>query len=290
MYYSVKMRASKDRAHEDGGKHISGAERIVNFTEIPEVCQQLAERAITHENGQADFINIKVELVKSNELTYSSSLPIFQIKAENYQEGEEAAKSILELAGITGSVTEQSWQYLIDGGMQGHNLRGALVVDGQTGEIYNPDFKGIRSTRMDLTKEAEAELNEVLRLNKLDKSRLKEALVLATKVAAAPNAWCELCFSDNPQYTTGYVAVRNWGYFRIPNIKPPHAKGGRVFLVNGNDFSWQKYLDFLTKKPILINNINKKFYHDLYIKDLSIKDLSIKYFQNLKLGEGIISE
>jgi 6-carboxyhexanoate--CoA ligase len=285
MYYSVKMRASKDRAHEDGGKHISGAERIVDFTEIPEVCKQLAQRAITHENGQADFINIKVELVKSNELTYSPSLPIFQIKSVDDQEGEEAAKSILELAGITGRVIEQSWQYLIDGGIQGHNLRGALVVDGKTGKIYNPDFKGIRATKMDLTKEAEAELIEILRSNNLDKSRLKEALVLATKVASAPNAWCELCFSDNPQYTTGYVAVTGWGYFRIPNIKPPQAKGGRVFLVNGKDFSWSKYLDFLTEKPILINKINKKIYNGLHIQDMRNNGL-----KNLNLGEGIISE
>ena len=36
MMYSIKMRCSKGGPHEDGGRHISGAERILREDEIEE--------------------------------------------------------------------------------------------------------------------------------------------------------------------------------------------------------------------------------------------------------------
>ncbi len=56
--YSVRMRAARGGPHEKGGHHISGAERIVKLEEVGAMVQSLADRALHHSKGTADFINI----------------------------------------------------------------------------------------------------------------------------------------------------------------------------------------------------------------------------------------
>ena len=53
--YSVKMRASSD------GRHVSGAEKIVSVSSVSKVASRLVERALSHERGTPDFINVKIE-------------------------------------------------------------------------------------------------------------------------------------------------------------------------------------------------------------------------------------
>ena len=62
MMYSIKMRSAKGGPHEEGGKHISGAERILREDEIEEELINVYRRAITHEKGKPDFINLKIEV------------------------------------------------------------------------------------------------------------------------------------------------------------------------------------------------------------------------------------
>ncbi|MDI5789105.1 6-carboxyhexanoate--CoA ligase [Bacillus licheniformis] len=40
--------------------------------------------------------------------------------------------------------------------------------------------------------------------------RLKEALAIASKVCEHPAVIAELCWSDDPDYITGYVAAKSW--------------------------------------------------------------------------------
>ena len=61
--YSVRMRAAQGGPHENGGHHISGAERIVKLEEVGAIAQSLAERALHHSKGTADFINITVDFL-----------------------------------------------------------------------------------------------------------------------------------------------------------------------------------------------------------------------------------
>ena len=63
--YSVRMRAAQGGPHENGGHHISGAERIVTLNQVGSIAQSLAERALHHSKGTADFINITVDLIPS---------------------------------------------------------------------------------------------------------------------------------------------------------------------------------------------------------------------------------
>ncbi len=63
-------------------------------------------------------------------------------------------------------------------------------------------------------------------------SRIKEALALASKVSWHPAAIAELCWSDDPDYITGYVASKKLGYQRITAMKEYGAEAGcRVFLL-----------------------------------------------------------
>jgi 6-carboxyhexanoate--CoA ligase len=76
--------------------------------------------------------------------------------------------------------------------------------------------------------------------------------VLASKVASAGGVLAELCVSDDPDYTTGYLACRKLGYLRIPNIKRAGSRrGGRVFFIKG-DADLNGVISYLEEKPVLV--------------------------------------
>jgi 6-carboxyhexanoate--CoA ligase len=69
----------------------------------------------------------------------------------------------------------------------------------------------------------------------------------------------ELCISDNPDYTTGYVALRKYGYIRIPHIKRKGRKnGGRVFFIEEHT-DRDSVIEYLEKTPVLINKTSDCF-------------------------------
>ena len=84
-------------------------------------------------------------------------------------------------------------------------MRGAIILDVNSLERLEPDLKsGVRVTYMDYKK---------IKILKEYKMHFNEALVLATKVANAPGIVGELCISDDPNYTIGYVATKKtWIY------------------------------------------------------------------------------
>lgn len=51
-----------------GGRHISGAERIVPEDGLEEQVIAMLRRARTHERGRADFIQVKVEEIKEKDI------------------------------------------------------------------------------------------------------------------------------------------------------------------------------------------------------------------------------
>ncbi len=82
-------------------------------------------------------------------------------------------------------------------------------------------------------------------------------MMLASKIAAHPAILAELCMSDDPDYTTGYVASKSFGYIRLPNMKKagsPH--GGRVFFIRpGSDIP--NIVAFLELTPVLLTMCRK---------------------------------
>jgi 6-carboxyhexanoate--CoA ligase len=96
-----------------------------------------------------------------------------------------------------------------------------------------------------------------LRLSNLgiNTDTVKEALVLASKVAACRHILAELCVSDDPFYTTGYVASKKFGYLRIPNIKHAGNKsGGRAFFVKGK-INVEEIVSYFEKVPVIIGRV-----------------------------------
>ena len=94
MMYSIKMRCSKGGPHEEGGKHISGAERILHEDEVEQELINVYRRAITHERGKPDFINFKIEEI--DEKCFSPyPCPFF-----NYCQGSGYPDNALQLSTI----------------------------------------------------------------------------------------------------------------------------------------------------------------------------------------------
>ena len=236
--YSVRMRAAQGGPHEKGGHHISGAERIVKLEEVGAMAQSLADRALHHSKGTADFINITVDLIPSNEITYIDCLEVEEHKAHTIAAAHQLAIELLQGSEIT-EVAVQNAIALLKG--LDSSMRGAMLVDATTGKRIDEGNRGVRVSHMDSFD------SEALG----DNDHMREALVLASKVKSAEGIVGELCWSDDPDYTVGYVAC-NGTYHRIPNMKElGSAIGGRVFFVR-SDIDRDNVIEYLEKTPVLV--------------------------------------
>jgi len=234
--YSVKMRAS------ESGAHISGAERIVPASAAPRTAAALVTRALTHSKGTPDFINVKLE--RPSSVIRLKSLPVATHVARTPEEGMAIAAELLSKDGIA-RVAEIMAKFA-----DTYALRGAMLLDADTLERLDPDpERGVRATCMD---DADSTLKGVPSA----KNHFAEAIVLATKVQNAPGVIAEICVSDDPDYTTGYVATRSLGYHRITNIKERGSPlGGRIFLYRGPHSNVPETIRFLERQAVLVEDV-----------------------------------
>ena len=241
------MRAAEGGKHEEGGRHISGAERVVPREKVEEIVSIMIERAFSHTRGQADFINIIVEKVDVSTIQQVPLLPIYSAEALSVKEGHRAAEQTLVEAGVTSGGAKQGILNLLS---LTDSIRGAMLLSAVTGQrLDNADDRGIRVSRMDIENE-ESFISHLMEQG-IHNLHVREALVLASKVAAGPGIVAELCWSDDPEYTTGYVASAV-GYTRIPHCKPLGSPiGGRIFFVNpaADVLLLEKYLQ---QQPVLV--------------------------------------
>lgn len=235
--YSLKMRASQQSAH------ISGAEKIITEQELPGCCNQLLQRALHHSKGKPDFINLKIEAVRPEEILTLPALPVRTITTATPEEGLTAVRELMqqmELAHIDEIL--QIWR-------QSYAMRGAMLLHADTLQRLEPNpERGVRATYMDA-------YHPQARQGQPDsgKNHFNEALVLATKVAHHPNILAELCISDDPDYVTGYIASREIGYVRITTLKPLGSPdGGRIFLFRGNQAELADCIDYLQRQKVLV--------------------------------------
>lgn len=248
MLYSVKMRSSLGGYHGEGGRHISGAERIVPEDQVEADVIAMLRRARTHERGAADFIQVKVEEVKPQTITYCPMIPIYQIHTSTKEEGRQAARKELARIGVSQAAIESAFhemESLTD------SMRGAIVMDAVTGKrLDDRHERGVRCSNMDC--EDTALYDAIMGRKGLGGDHPREALVLASKVAYAPGTVAELCWSDDPDYVTGYVGSRKFGYGRITVMKDMgDPVGGRVFFVQpGTDIA--AYDDYMQNQTVLV--------------------------------------
>lgn len=256
--YSIKMRSSKD------DEHISGAEKIIKEENIEEAVSLLLKRALLHSKGKSDFINIKVEEVKESELEAINPLNVTTVDVNNYIEGLDAAKFMLMKLGID----KEKSQNIINLLREISNMRGAILLDINTMKRLEPDKqRGIRATYMDFE---DSNLNHLTKETKHNVHFI-EALALASKVVNCPYIIGEICYSDDPNYTAGYVASKEYGYIRFPYLKElGDENGGRLFLYDSSISNLQDCIEYIEKSKVVIRNnikINKNISYKQFISN-----------------------
>lgn len=105
-FYSVRMRASMNGSHEDGGKHISGGERLIPFHEMKRTVNSLLEKGLSHSRGKPDFMQIQFEEVHEPIKTIQP-LPVRTNEVSSPEEGQKLARLLLEREGVSREVIEK---------------------------------------------------------------------------------------------------------------------------------------------------------------------------------------
>ena len=231
--FSIKMRASQQ------GAHLSGAERIVAENRVAATAGELVSRAMAHPKGQPDFVNVKIE--SAGQPQTLQALPVTTREANTPEAGWAMVKQLLEEVGV------QRAEEIIGMFNLTYPMRGAMLLDADTLERLEPDQeRGVRATYMDA-------IESIAPHTTPRKNHFAEALVLATKVVNAPGIVGEICVSDDPDYTTGYVATKESGYVRITPLKRSGEQiGGRIFLYRGPKERIAETLDFLQCRRVLV--------------------------------------
>lgn len=243
--WSVRMRASKKENSRE--KHISGAEGIYDYFQIERALKEYLKRAFEHSKGKPDTIVLTIEKI-NEEIERIPALPISTFLSNSSEESLKFIKEKLKSLGISEKSINIAF-YVINN----CQMRGATLIDYLTGERLERDKeRGVRVSRIQMEK---SKRNRILRkIKNISNQPLRtiEALTIASKVIYYPDVVAELCISDNPDYTTGYIASRDFGYLRITNIKNQgQHKGGRAFFIK-TPCDTEALIEYLERKPVLI--------------------------------------
>lgn len=247
------MRASKTVSRSTSKVrdiHISGAEGLYEDEDIQGATRKFIKRALEHKRGKADKIVITVEKIK-NKPRIISSLPVSTINCKSPSEAKRIIRLILKSLDVSETSIEKAFKII-----RKDNMRGAAIISIKKGHRFEPDKeRGVRVSRLGISKPALRELSLKLSRHGINREIVKEALILASKVSSCKEVIAELCISDNPDYTTGYVSSRHLGYLRIPNIKNKGSKmGGRVFFIKEGS-NVENLIEYLEKSPVIIAKI-----------------------------------
>jgi len=250
MRASKKAGATKKTANGSGETHISGAEGLFDSSDIQKIASHFIQRALYHERGEPDTIVITIESVKENPRTIPT-LPLSTLSCHSPSESKHFVQRILRSLGISARAMRAA-----EGIIQHGNMRGASIIHEKTARrLEHNRTRGVRVSRLGIHKTAGKKLGKQLSRLGIHTDTVTEALILASKVASCSGIVAELCVSDDPHYTTGYIASKQLGYLRIPKIKSKGSRtGGRVFFVkDGTDIS--SLAHYLERVPVLVTHI-----------------------------------
>jgi len=243
--------ANPDR-NAPNDEHISGAEGMYSKNRMRAIVQSYLDRARNHPKGKPDRIQITIEKLTQRPKLISS-LPLVTLTCTSPSEADRGIRRLLSLSGISCAALKAAFSVVRNKTC----MRGAALVYARSGRRVEPNRKrGIRASRLGITGGAEVLLSRELEKIALNTQAVKEALVLASKVAAYPDIIAELCISDDPDYTTGYVASKDLGYIRIPHIKKKKtAAGGRVFFLR-ESAAIPAVVRYLERIPVLVASLS----------------------------------
>ena len=235
--------------------HISGAEGIYEEKEIAKIIKKYIRRALSHEKGKPDSIVISLEEIKQRPQSIRT-IPVSTLVCRSPLQARDLVRKLLNSCGISACAIETSFA-VID---NPNTMRGAALALSKSGKRKEQNKeRGIRVSRLGISRYADRILSRNLQEHGINNTTVKEAIILASKVAACRQVTAELCVSDNPGYTTGYISSKKYGYVRIPNIKKKGARaGGRVFLLD-EDADIYYVSEFLEKTPVIINGVSPCF-------------------------------
>ena len=232
------------RASRKSYEHISGAEGIYEKSEIQKICKKYIKRALTHPRGKPDEIVIAIEKIKQKPKTISL-LPVATLKCNSPEKARKIITQKLESLGISKKAIDNGFVVL----NSKKTMRGASLILLKSGARVEPDKeRGVRVSRMGIEKSTEKKLSKILsnivipakagiqtpsdrkngtdgfrvkpgmtnshftrmKINTTRLRRVKEALILTSKAAACADIIAEVCISDDPDYTTGYIASKEF--------------------------------------------------------------------------------
>jgi 6-carboxyhexanoate--CoA ligase len=258
--WSIRMRASRKikfrnskfeiRNLECNEIHISGAEGLYEKSDIQKIVRSYTERALDHPKGKADKVIITIEDIKRRPKEISA-LPVATVICRTPFEGKHLAIALLQSLGISKTAIDRALTLIRKGSM-----RGAAIITAEKGSRLEPDIeRGVRASRLGISKSVLKVLSLRLSRQGINTDTVKEAIILASKVASFRHVIAELCVSDDPFYTTGYIASKKYGYVRIPNIKHKRSRsGGRTFFVK-DEINVKGMIYYLEKIPVIINRV-----------------------------------
>ncbi|HXW68957.1 MAG TPA: 6-carboxyhexanoate--CoA ligase [Dissulfurispiraceae bacterium] len=247
--WNVRVRASRKTT---GGSdlHISGAEGLYNSTELPATVTACIKRVLEHPRGAPDTIVLTVEAV-TRKPAYVALLPVKTLSCASPDMAHNIIIEMLESTGIAQRAAGAALKVLTSLRV----MRGASLITAETGRRIEPDKeRGIRVSRLGMEKTERKKLERTLSRMRINTETVREALILASKTASCQDILGEVCISDDPDYTTGYVSGREIGYVRIPNMKNRgDMHGGRVFFIRENA-ERDKVINYLEREPVLLCN------------------------------------
>jgi len=229
--YSIRMRAAAGGPHEQGGRHVSGWERLVLRDEVAPAVLAAIQRG--RAGGEADFLSVTVERVPLEAIARAPVLPVTSIPTASVAESRAEIRRRLARAGVGPRALAAAEALFASGSA----MRGAALLDAETGARLDADrARGVRVSRVDYAPEQREAILASLRSQGLTHHRVAEAVALASKTIWA-GALAEVGWSDDPEYVAGYVATEREGYVRFPAVKEQgDTRGVRVILVvRGSD-------------------------------------------------------
>lgn len=238
-----------------GQKHISGAERLLGFSQLEEAASAMLRRALLHPRGVVEHISLTVQALPHQQVRKQPLLNLTSFVVDNYVQGRDCARKLLEKLDIDHLIVCNAISLLAAGASaSGGVMRGALLIDVDSGDRLEADHsRGVRVSRMDVDPAARSAIELFLSAQSLANPRIIEAWVLASKVALYPQVIAELCWSDDPDYLTGYVASAQYGYQRITHLKESGCEtGGRVFFIRPA-IDLIALIELLQNEPVLFD-------------------------------------
>ena len=240
------MRASK-KIGSQNEIHISGAEGLYEASDMQRVVQRYIERALTHPKGKTDKIIITIEDIRQKPEEIST-LPVATIRCRTPGEGKKIIIMLLQTLGISKKAVDTAFEIIKKGTMRG----AAIITTGEGNRLEYDRERGVRASRFGISKSASKVLSSKLSRHGNNTDIVREALILASKVVSFRDIVAELCVSDDPYYTTGYIASKQYGYLRMPNIKSKGSKsGGRAFFIK-EKANVKEIINYLERVPVKI--------------------------------------